>query len=172
MKQRLGIAMALLHRPRLLVLDEPMNGLDPAGMAMLREFLRGLGRIQGVAVLISSHLMHEVEQVCDRVLFIREGRVLSGAGFDRSRTTEIDSVFVHTTDDGRAAHVLGGLDFVGEIGHQPGGLLCRVAAADVPRIVEALLRAGIGLHELSPRRRSLEDAYIEHYGRDAGPGLG
>jgi ABC-2 type transport system ATP-binding protein len=171
MKQRLGIAMALLHRPRLLVLDEPMNGLDPAGMAMLREFLRGLGAGRGVSVLISSHLLHEVEQICDRVLFIREGCLLPEASFDRARVTRIEAVFVHTSDDERAAQVLASEGFVGEIGEDAGGLLCRVAAADVPRVAEALLRSGLALRELTPRRASLEDVYIEHYGRAAGQGL-
>lgn len=171
MKQRLGIAMALLHRPRLLVLDEPMNGLDPAGMAMLREFLRGLGARRGVSVFVSSHLLHEVEQICDRVIFIREGRLLPQASFDRARTARIEAVFVHTSDDGRAAQVLGALGFVLEVGEEAGGLRCRVVAADVPRVAESLLRAGLLLRELTPRRASLEDVYIEHYGRGTGQGL-
>lgn len=93
MKQRLGIAMALLHRPRMLVLDEPMNGLDPAGMAMPREFLRALGGERGVSVLVSSHLLHEVEQICDRVRFIREGRLLPGAPFTPRRAS-LEDVYI------------------------------------------------------------------------------
>ena len=171
MKQRLGIAMALLHRPRLLVLDEPMNGLDPAGMAMLREFLRGLGAARGVSVLISSHLLHEVEQICDRVLFILDGRLQPGAFFDRARRGPIAALFVRTGDDARAAQILARQDFVGEVVEDAGGLRCRVAAADVPRVAEALLRSGLALHELTPRRASLEDVYIEHFGRAASEGL-
>jgi ABC-2 type transport system ATP-binding protein len=171
MKQRLGIAMALLHRPRLLVLDEPMNGLDPAGMATLREFLRGLGGRRGVGVLVSSHLLHEIEQICDRVLFIREGRLLPEASFDRSRMEWIEAVFVHTDDDGRAAGVLASEGFVGEVEEDAGGLVCRVAAADVPRVAAVLLRSGLALHELTPHRASLEDVYIEHYGRASGQRL-
>jgi ABC-type multidrug transport system ATPase subunit len=171
MKQRLGIAMALLHRPRLLVLDEPMNGLDPAGMAMLREFLRGLGVERGVSVLVSSHLLHEVEQICDRVLFIRDGRLQPGALFDRARMGRIEALFVHTGDDARAAQILVGEDFVGEVVEDTRGLLCRVTAADVPRVAETLHRSGLALHELTPRRASLEDVYIEHCGRAPSEGL-
>ncbi len=76
MKQRLGLAAALLHRPRLLVLDEPTNGLDPVGMAEMRGLLRRLTR-QGVTVFLSSHLLHEVEQVCDRVAILHRGRVVA-----------------------------------------------------------------------------------------------
>ena len=76
MKQRLGLAAALLHRPRLLVLDEPTNGLDPVGMAEVRDLLRRLVR-QGVTVFLSSHLLHEVEQVCDRVAILHRGRIVA-----------------------------------------------------------------------------------------------
>ena len=168
MKQGLGIAMALLHRPRLLVLDEPMNGLDPAGMAMLREFLRSLRDERAVSVLVSSHLLHEVEQICDRGIFIRDGQLQPTAVFDRARRARIGAVFVRTGDDARAAQLLAGLDFVGEVVADSFGLLCRVAAADVPRVAQALNREGLALHELTPRRASLEDVYIEHYGRATG----
>jgi ABC-2 type transport system ATP-binding protein len=171
MKQRLGIAMALLHRPRMLVLDEPMNGLDPAGMAMLREFLRALGEGRGVSVLVSSHLLHEVEQICDRVLFIREGRLLPEEPSGRARMGRIEALFVHTGNDARAVQILGREDFVREVVEDTDGLLCRVTAADVPQVAEALLRAGLPLHELTPRRASLEDLYIEHFGRGTGEGL-
>jgi ABC-2 type transport system ATP-binding protein len=171
MKQRLGIAMALLHRPQLLVLDEPMNGLDPAGMATLREFLRGLGVRRRVSVLVSSHLLHEIEQICDRVVFIRDGRLLSEAGFDRERKAQVEAVFVHTDDDRQAAQVLAGQPFVAEVGEAEGGLVCRVAAANVPRVALILVRCGLALHELTPHHVSLEDVYIEHYGRGPGQGL-
>ena len=171
MKQRLGIAMALLHRPRLLVLDEPMNGLDPAGMAMLREFLRGLGEERGVSVLVSSHLLHEVEQICDCVLFIREGRLLPEEPAGRARTGRIEALFVHTDDDARAAQVLGREDFVREVVEDADGLRCRVTDVDVPRVAEALHRSGLALHELTPRRASLEDLYIERFGRGTREGL-
>ena len=171
MKQRLGIAMALVHRPRMLVLDEPMNGLDPAAMAMLREFLRALGGKQGVSVLVSSHLLHEVEQICDRVLFIREGRLLPHAPVGRARVGRVEALFVRTGDDARTARILGREDFVGEVVEGKDGVLCRVAADDVPRVAELLVRQGLALHELTPRRASLEDLYIEHFGRGSGEGL-
>ncbi len=76
MKQRLGLAAALLHRPRLLVLDEPTNGLDPIGMAEVRGLLRDLTR-EGVTVFLSSHLLHEVEQTCDQVAILHRGRLVA-----------------------------------------------------------------------------------------------
>ncbi len=76
MKQRLGLAAALLHRPRLLILDEPTSGLDPIGMKEIREFLRRLAD-EGTTIFLSSHLLHEVEQICDRVAILNHGRILA-----------------------------------------------------------------------------------------------
>ena len=75
---------------------------------------------------------------------------------------------MHTDDDGRAAQILGSETFTAEVVEDAGGLLCRVAASDVPRVAEVLLDAGLALHQLTPRRASLEDVYIRHYGRDPG----
>ena len=84
MKQRLGVAAALLKDPELLILDEPTNGLDPAGMAEMRAFIRALGQ-GGRTVLLSSHLMAEVEQVCDRVGVIRDGELVAEGTVDELR---------------------------------------------------------------------------------------
>jgi len=169
MKQRLGIAMAILHSPRLLVLDEPMNGLDPVGMASLRGFLRDLGPRRGVSVLVSSHLLHEVEQVCDRVLFIRDGRLVDEASLTREGLAEIETVLLRTGDDALALRLLEGQPFVRELVPLPVGLECRTAAREVPLLVELLVRAEVAVHQVTPRRRSLEDLYLSHYG---GPGKG
>lgn len=171
MKQRLGIAMAILHGPRLLVLDEPMNGLDPVGMASLREFLRRLGPERGVSVLVSSHLLHEVEQVCDRVLFIRDGRLLDQATLTRDGPAQIEAVVLRTGDDGLACRLLQGRPFVRELVELPVGLECRLAARDVPRLVELLVGAQVAVHQVTPRRRSLEDLYLAHYGGSAKGGI-
>jgi ABC-2 type transport system ATP-binding protein len=164
MKQRLGIAMAILHSPRLLVLDEPMNGLDPVGMASLRGFLRRLGPERGASVLVSSHLLHEVEQICDRVLFIRDGRLLDEATLTRDGLAEIETVVLRTGDDGLACRLLRGQPFVREAVELPVGLECRMAAGDVPRLVELLVGAQVAVHQVTPRRRSLEERYLSHYG--------
>lgn len=169
MKQRLAIAMAILHSPRLLVLDEPMNGLDPVGMASLRNFLREIARRRGVGVLVSSHLLHEVEQICDRVLFIRDGRLLDEPALLHD-ACEIDTVVLRTGDDGRARELLSGEAFVREVSEAAVGLECRMPAADVPRLAKLLVGAGVPILELTPRRRSLEDRYIERYANSPTPG--
>jgi len=171
MKQRLGIAMALLHRPRLLVLDEPMNGLDPAGMAMLREFLRGLGTQRGVSVLISSHLLHEVEQICDRVLFIRDGRLLDEVTLSRDGLAGIETVALRTGDDALACELLRREAFVREVVELSAGLECRIAAQDVPRLAPLLVTAGVAVWQITPRRSSIEDVYLSHFSGAARGGI-
>ncbi|WP_407669475.1 ABC transporter ATP-binding protein [Paenibacillus ehimensis] len=77
MRQRLGVAQALLHRPKVLILDEPTNGLDPAGIRELRDYLRRLARTEGLAIIVSSHLLSEMELMCDRVAIIRQGELIA-----------------------------------------------------------------------------------------------
>lgn len=83
MKQRLGLAAALLGDPQLVILDEPTNGLDPAGIQEMRGFIRGLTTKHGKTVFLSSHILHEVEQVCDRVAIIHRGRVVRSGPIDK-----------------------------------------------------------------------------------------
>jgi len=163
MKQRLGIAMAILHQPQLLILDEPMNGLDPSGMVKLRELVRSLCRDSGISVFISSHLLHEVEQVCDRVLFIREGRLLKHAEVSAGRLAEIAAVYVRTGDDAAACALLRAQSFIQEVNPLDRGIECRLPAECVPRLAELLVAARIPLCELGPRRTSLEQVYLTYY---------
>jgi ABC-2 type transport system ATP-binding protein len=161
MKQRLGLAMALFARPSLVVLDEPMNGLDPAGIAELRSFLRALPQRFGSSVLISSHLLAELEQTCHRVLFIRDGRLVA----DRALTemgAHLPWLRLRTTDDTRALDLLQREPFVVEVTAGPDGLTCRIAEADVAAVAPVLVRDGIGLLELSRDTRELEKAYLAH----------
>lgn len=76
MKQRVGLAQALVHKPRVLILDEPTNGLDPVGIRELRDILKHLAHTEGIAVMVSSHMLSEMELMCDRVGIISGGRLL------------------------------------------------------------------------------------------------
>ena len=105
MRQRLGIASALLRRPRLLILDEPTTGLDPAGMRDMRRLVRDLAN-RGMTVLLSSHLLTEVDELCDRVAIIRRGRIAYEGSLAELRQTAGLSYRVRTTDDERARAVL------------------------------------------------------------------
>jgi ABC-2 type transport system ATP-binding protein len=162
MKQRLGIAMALFTRPALLVLDEPMNGLDPAGIADLRSFLRQLPERRGTSVLMSSHLLGEVEQVCHRVVFIREGR-LAGQARLAQGSDGLTRMWLRTGDDLRAVEVLRAAAFVADVSTETLGISCSVAATDVSKLAPLLVAAGLELFELTSRGGGLERTYLAHY---------
>jgi ABC-type multidrug transport system ATPase subunit len=157
MKQRLGIAAALLKDPELLILDEPTNGMDPAGMAEMRSFIRDLGR-ERRTVLLSSHLMTEVEQICDRVGVISQGQLVGEGTVDELRGRE--SLWVRAEPPAEAERVLGTLQAVEQVARIDGGLRIAADPAAAPAINRALVEAGISVAELRPERASLEKVFL------------
>jgi ABC-2 type transport system ATP-binding protein len=158
MKQRLGIAAALLKDPELLILDEPTNGMDPAGMAEMRPFIRSLGQGERT-VLLSSHLMSEVEQVCDRVGVISRGRLVGEGTVDELRGRESLWVRAHPLDE--AERLLGSMRGVGDVARADGGLSVAAGPEAAPAINRALVQAGIAVSELRAERASLEKVFLE-----------
>jgi ABC-2 type transport system ATP-binding protein len=164
MKQRLGIAAALLGDPELLVLDEPTNGLDPAGMAEMRAFIAALGD-RGVTVLLSSHLMPEVEQVSDRVGVIRDGVLVAEGTVDELRGRARLRVLAHPA--GEAARIVAALPGVAGVDRDGDALDIAADGAQAAAINAALVGAGIAVSELVPRRASLEDVFLQLTGGGA-----
>jgi len=158
MKQRLGVAAALLNDPELLILDEPTNGLDPAGMAEMREFIRSLGT-GARTVVLSSHLMGEVEQVCDRVGVIRAGSLIAEGTVDELRGRAGLRVRAEPLVD--AACLVGQLPGVEAVTTVDGRLDVTVDTARAPAINHALVQAGIAVSELYVQKASLEDVFLE-----------
>jgi ABC-type multidrug transport system ATPase subunit len=158
MKQRLGIAAALMKDPELLILDEPTNGMDPAGMAEMRTFIRRLGRGPRT-VLLSSHLMAEVEHTCDRVGVISRGRLVGEGTVDALRGRE--SLWLRAEPLEQAERVVRGLRGIGEVARSDGGLRVAADPATAPTIARALVEAGVDLGELRPERPSLEKVFLE-----------
>src|ERR687892_662657 len=158
MKQRLGIAGALLKDPELLILDEPTNGMDPAGMAEMRGVIRDLGQGRRT-VLLSSHLMTEVEQVSDRVGVISKGKLVREGTVDELRGRE--SLWVRAEPLEEVECVLGAVRGVEEVARLDGGLRIAADLAAAPTINHALVEAGIAVSELRPERDSLEKVFLE-----------
>jgi ABC-2 type transport system ATP-binding protein len=158
MKQRLGIAAALLKDPELLILDEPTNGMDPAGMAEMRSFIRDLGR-EGRTVLLSSHLMTEVEQISDRVGVISRGTLVAEGTVDELRGSE--SLWLRAEPLDEAVRVVRGLRGIEQVAQVDGGLFVATDVAAAPDINRALVEAGIAVGELRPQRASLEKVFLE-----------
>jgi len=158
MKQRLGVAAALLKDPELLILDEPTNGLDPAGMAEMRDFIRSLGE-QGRTVVLSSHLMGEVEQVTDRVGVIRDGALVAEGTVAELRGRA--GLRVRAEPLLEATRLIRALPDVDEVTSVDGLLDVTVDTARAPTINRVLVEAGIAVSELYAQKASLEDVFLE-----------
>jgi ABC-2 type transport system ATP-binding protein len=156
MRQRLGVARALLGDPELLILDEPMNGLDPAGMEEFRFMIRGFVE-EGRTVVLSSHLLDEVEKTCDAIAIVDQGKVVVQGSIDEL-TGEAITVLVGTSDDARAQSLLEGY----EVARAPEGLRVRIDDdATAAAVNRKLVEAGIDVHRLEPERVSLERRFLE-----------
>jgi ABC-type multidrug transport system ATPase subunit len=162
MRQRLGIAAALLGKPDVLVLDEPTNGLDPQGMREIRRLLRRLAD-DGTTVFVSSHLLVEVEAMCDRVGVLAHGKLLA-EGPPGSLRGFADHARIEVDDVARALAVITSIDGVEllEDGSRSGAGVVRVrlAGATTAALNGALVSAGIAVSALTPERSSLEDVFI------------
>jgi len=158
MRQRLGIAQALLGRPKVLILDEPTNGLDPSGIREMREFIRYLAEQEGLSVLVSSHLLSEIQLMCDRVAIISKGRVV--------RVDTVNNLLAHQervhwrlSPLEQGAQVLRGLTDAVEAE----GELVKTAyvAEEIGQWNRALVEAGVTVMEMSRKLPSLEDLFLE-----------
>ena len=161
MKQRLGLAYSLLGDPELLVLDEPTNGMDPAGMAEVRELIRGMGD-GGRTVILSSHLLNEVEQICDSVAILSHGRLIAqGDVSELLRERGQGQLRLRTTDDTKAREILSALAWVDSVSADNGYLVAGVDAARSWEITAALSRNEVYVAEMTPSQMSLEQYFLD-----------
>ena len=152
MRQRLGLAAALLRAPRLLVLDEPANGLDPRGIREMRDLLTGLNGA-GTTIFLSSHQLSEVEQLCTRVGIVNHGRLVRQEDLAALRAPT-GRVIIRTPDADNVAALLDGV-----VAHRDGDRLV-VVAADASELNSRLVAAGLRVTEIGPERRSLEELVL------------
>jgi ABC-2 type transport system ATP-binding protein len=171
MRQRLGIAAAMLGDPPVLILDEPFNGMDPQGIIWIRRFLRSLAA-EGRAVLVSSHLMGELQDMADQVVVIGRGKVLADAAVEElvARVSG-DQVLLRTSVPPKAATAL---QLAGATATVTGRDTVAVAGICAERVVEVLSQAGVAFSEVTAQRATLEDVYLQLTGGEteyrAGPG--
>ncbi len=169
MRQRLGLASALLGDPKLLMLDEPTNGLDPAGMQEVRGLIRQLSEEQHKTVFLSSHLLHEVEQVCDRVLILDKGRVIT-QGDVSDLLSQAYEIELRIASLGQAEVLISKLDWVAGVRRQDaaeendqaeGWLRVQAPPERAPELLAALARESIFPYEVRPVISSLESVFLE-----------
>jgi len=159
MRQRLGLAQALLHRPKFLILDEPTNGLDPAGIREFRMYLRKIAAEDNVSVFVSSLLLSEIELMCDRVAVIQNGKLID------IREIHNDSssfYYVEAQPKEQVSAHLAQLDYKFEAENQ--GYVIELKKEDVPALTAGLVQAGIQLFAVQPHQKTLEDQFLEMTG--------
>ena len=159
MRQRLGIAGALICDPALLILDEPTTGLDPAGMRDMRVLVRRLAD-QGITVLLSSHIMDEVEELCDRLAIVRSGSVIYEGRLDELLHSTGQRYRLRTTDDERALEVAAHQPGVGDVRRDGDGLSVAADEDAAAGLSIALVDAGLGIRALVPAAASLEELFF------------
>lgn len=167
MRQRLGVAQALLHKPQLLILDEPTNGLDPAGIRELRDYLRRLAQDEGIAVFVSSHLLSEMELMCDRVAIIQSGKLIDvrtlqnkeEAASARRVLIEVDRI----ADAVQALAAAGQTSEPAAAGQskENGLIVIHGDKAGIAAANAALVHAGINVYGIREDVKSLEDQFLE-----------
>ena len=159
MKQRLAVAAAIMHRPEMVILDEPTNGLDPAGIREFRDLIRELAR-GGMTVFVSSHILSEVEQMCDDVGILKAGRLIT-QGPVSSLKRDSTSIELSTTDDAGALKLFAGMPWAAGARLRDGHIVVDAPRGRAAEISRALGEAGIWLTELRPAASTLEDFFLE-----------
>jgi len=159
MRQRLGLAQALLHRPKFLILDEPTNGLDPAGIREFRMYLRKIASEEGVSVFVSSHLLSEIELMCDRVAVIQNGQLIDLRDI-HNESSSFYYVEAEPKEQVSAYLEQRNFNFVAE--NQ--GYVVEMKKEDVPAMTTQLVQAGIQLFAVQPHQKTLEDQFLEMTG--------
>jgi ABC-2 type transport system ATP-binding protein len=161
MCQRVGIAQALLHNPRLLVLDEPTNGLDPIGIKELRDLLKFLAKDAGVGVFISSHLLAEMELMCDRIYIIDNGVMIGEKAISQLQEQTDEDVYIYTfmTSDNQKT-----FDYFQELQAnclmENGSVNLIMKRSEIPAIIKALVEKNVGIFAVNQKQRTLEQDFI------------
>ncbi|MFC4389095.1 ABC transporter ATP-binding protein [Gracilibacillus marinus] len=160
MRQRLGIAQAILHKPAVLILDEPTNGLDPAGIREIRDYIRDLAKKENVAVMISSHLLSEIELMCDRIGIIQQGQLIkeSSVHVDDSEALKL-KVLIDVQESERTETLLKGRGYI--VKTEAGKLMLELERQEIPVIVKQLVDEGIEIYGITPVKVTLEEQFLE-----------
>jgi ABC-type multidrug transport system ATPase subunit len=159
MKQRLGIAIALIHEPKLVILDEPTNGLDPQGIADMRNMILQLSNEMGKTVIVSSHLLNEIEMVANRMIIIHKGKKMVEGKVAELLDPAKTLVKIETTDNPLSRNKLLQSEWAGAIDQKEEGIMLSLDKKDIPDLAASLARMDIGLLSLQPSH-SLEDYFL------------
>jgi ABC-2 type transport system ATP-binding protein len=164
MRQRLGVAQAILHRPDVLILDEPTNGLDPEGIRELRDYLRQLAKSEGTAIIVSSHLLSEMELMCDRVAIIQNGKLVNVQAMRemvQQQSDEASLVVFEVDEPQRAIQLLADTVNVVEAAVTPEGVTLYLQRDQVPDAIRQLVQGNVRIFSVKTASTTLEDKFLE-----------
>ena len=163
MKQRLGLAAALIGNPKLLILDEPTNGLNPSGIIDFRNIVKKASRERGMAVLVSSHILSEVQQLCDRVAFINDGviKAIEDMGEAIQGTSKESLTLITRNKEDKVIKVLRNQPFVVTAEGNKDGINVVIHIGMTPELIKALVKEDILIEEIYKNREGLEQRYME-----------
>lgn len=165
MRQRLGLAQALLHSPSLLILDEPTNGLDPAGIREVRNYLRNIAHEQNIAVFVSSHLLSEIQLMCDRVGIIQNGKLISVESVSNLvENREYVAVRIETEPVQKAYELLKQSYPDKKVTITDQAIQMEAKREDLPDINKLLVTNGIAVYEIMSNKGTLEEKFLEMTG--------
>lgn len=164
MRQRLGIAVSILHRPSVLILDEPTNGLDPAGIKEIRHYIRNLAQQEGVAVIVSSHLLSEIEMMCDRICVIKGGKLITIQDLNDKEIANQYKFVLKVKPMDKAKDVLQQLSFVKNIDVVNDALQLSIEEEHVPDMIHQLSQAKLSLYAFYREKVNLESRFFEMIG--------
>lgn len=160
MKQRLGLALTLLHNPKVLILDEPTNGLDPAGIKQLRDILKKISHEENVAVFVSSHILTEMQQMCDRVAVLDNGKIVKIEQITNSKEEKIETIELRIKDKTKAIKILKE-KFEVDAKVEKNNLLVTIQTERVPEVVKELAIEDVGVKAVIPREHNLEEIFFD-----------
>lgn len=161
MRQRLGIAQAILHKPNLLVLDEPTNGLDPEGIKQIKDLIVKLAKEENMAVLISSHNLLELESFCTKITIIKNGEIVETSTIEEAKKVNKDSIYHLVVD--KTTEVLNILENkIEKLDDE--NIQVYAKKEEIPEIIEKLVTSGVKIYSVYPEEMSLEDAFLKKTG--------
>ena len=161
MRQRLGVAQAILHKPNLLILDEPTNGLDPEGIKDLRELLIRLAKEEGMGILISSHNLAELESFCNKVSIIKNGSIMETSDLETVKKEASEGNYIIEVDDARKARMA-----IGDIANARDNTHIEVHSdrENIPNVIKRLVLQDVKIYSITEDIMSLEDAFLRKTG--------
>lgn len=160
MKQRLGLALTLLHKPKVLILDEPTNGLDPAGIKKLRDILKQISHQEGVAVFVSSHILSEMQLMCDKVAVLNDGKIVKIENIVNAQEEKIEKLEIRVKDTEKAIQILKEkFEIEGKVEKE--NIEITILSEKVPSVVKELAISDVEIKAVIPKEHTLEEIFFD-----------